>query len=77
MYKPDIVTQRFKLLTWGRLFKSHCCATKVADRKLEMTLLMLDFIVHIMALQIQFLNLAMEDYMDIFSIYNTIYMECC
>ena len=38
---------------------------------------MLDFIGHVMILQIQFLNLAMEDYMDIFSIYNTIYMECC
>ena len=61
-------------MTWGRLSKSHCCATKVADLKLEMTLLMLDFIGHVMTLQIQSLNLAVEDYMDIFSIYNTIHI---
>ena len=35
---------------------------------------MLDFIGHVMTLQIQFLNQAIEDYMDIFSIYNTIYI---
>ena len=41
---------------------------------------MLDFTGHVMTLQIQCLNLDMEDYMDIFSIYNTIYtwnvVEC-
>ena len=45
---------------------------KLADGKLKFRILF----THAMTLQIQFWKLAMEDYMNVFSVYSIIKVEC-